>query len=206
VPGAPRLSRIAVGVVDELVLAETIRRLKPDYLSDADAYSRARSSLIRVQLTEEAVILHLRHEAASRQIGHLAGRVEAQDDHIEVSVPVLLKHRHNAMVIEAVDGPRAEGRIDKPLIRAVALARSWADRLARGEVGSISALADAEGYCSRYAARLLPLAWLAPDLTDAILNGRQPRGVSLGALMDNPLPPSWAEQRVLFERCGRKAK
>jgi DNA invertase Pin-like site-specific DNA recombinase len=205
VAGATRLSRIAVGVLDDLVMSETVQRLKPDWRVSDDAKSRVQSSLIQVQATEEAIILHLRHEAASAQVRHLAGRTELRQDWVEVTIPVVLKHRHNATIIESANGSSTDGRIDRPLVRAVALARSWADRLASGEVSSISALADAEGYCSRYAARLLPLAWLAPDLIEAILNGRQPRGVSLGVLTRAELPMAWPDQRALFKRCGRSA-
>ena len=205
VASAPRLSRIAMGVLDDLVMSETLQRLKPDWRLSDDAKSRVRSSLVQVQATEEAVILHLRHEAASTQVAHLAGRTEIRRDWVEATIPIALKHRHNATVIESADGKSTDARIDRPLLRAVALARSWADRLAKGEVSSISALADAEGYCSRYAARLLPLAWLAPDLTEAILDGRQPRGVSLGALTRGDLPMDWRDQRALFKHCGRSA-
>jgi len=48
----------------------------------------------------------------------------------------------------------------------------------------------------------MPLAWLAPDLVAAILEGRQPRAVSLGSLVKRPLPLDWDEQRRLFETVG----
>ena len=62
----------------------------------------------------------------------------------------------------------------------------------------LKALALAEGDCNHYAARLLPLAWLAPDLVEQILSGRQPRAVSLGALVSEPLPMDWDTQRQVL--------
>jgi len=50
--------------------------------------------------------------------------------------------------------------------------------------------------------KLLPLAYLARDLTEAILDGRQPQALSLGALTAKPLPIDWAEQRRLFAAIG----
>lgn len=41
---------------------------------------------------------------------------------------------------------------------------------------------------------LLPLAWLAPDITEAILEGRQPRGLTVKRLLAK-LPMDWEEQR-----------
>ena len=71
-----------------------------------------------------------------------------------------------------------------------------------GEVASIKALARREGLCNHYTSRMLPLAYLAPDLVEAILAGRQPRGVSLAALTAQPLPMAWLQQRALFARSG----
>ena len=65
---------------------------------------------------------------------------------------------------------------------------------------NIKALAMAEGLCEHYAAKLMPLAWLAPDLVELILDGRQPRVLSLGAITKQPLPMNWDEQRALFAR------
>jgi hypothetical protein len=96
------------------------------------------------------------------------------------------------------------------LLALVASGCALMSRRARGSmagtlpstVGSTKELARAEGYCEHYAAKLMPLAWLAPDLVEAILDGRQPRSLSLGALMRQPLPTDWAEQRSLFAAIG----
>jgi hypothetical protein len=46
-----------------------------------------------------------------------------------------------------------------------------------------------------YVCRLLPLTCLAPDIVEAILDGRQPKGLRLAEMLRNG-PPPWAEQRV----------
>lgn len=46
------------------------------------------------------------------------------------------------------------------------------------------------------------LAYLAPDLTEAVLLGAQPRSVSLAALTALPLPLDWSEQRRRFAAIG----
>ena len=119
-------------------------------------------------------------------------------------VSIELKHRQGAAVIEAPGAPGVAGRIDRALVRAIALARSWSIRLASGDAPSLKTLAMSEGYCDHYAARLLPLAWLAPDLVELILQGRQPAAISLGALTRRPLPVSWEDQRQLFRGLGGK--
>ena len=74
-----------------------------------------------------------------------------------------------------------------------------------GAASSLKELATSEGYCDHYAARLLPLAWLAPDLVETILEGRQPIAMSLGALTKEQLPTDWSEQRRLYAGVGRRA-
>ncbi len=202
-PSSLRMSRISLGVLDAFILTEVPKRLPIDYRSVDPAEARIQAALMRVQLTDEAITLQLRHEAASTAIHDLPGRVTITDTAVEISIPISLKHRQGAFIIDPPGAAIAAGRIDRALVRAVALAKSWSERLASGDASSIQKLAEAEGYCARYAARLLPLAWLAPDLVEAILAGRQPQALSLGALTRQPLPVIWDDQRVLFDRIGR---
>ncbi len=51
---------------------------------------------------------------------------------------------------------------------------------------------------SPYHRRLVLLAFLAPDLQRAFLDGRQPQGMNLAALMASDLPLSWSGQRRMF--------
>ncbi len=89
--------------------------------------------------------------------------------------------------------------VDRALLRAVSLSRRWAQRLATGEIRSIQALADQQGLCPIYTGQLLPLAYLAPELVAQIVEGRQPRRLTLAALLDEPLPLDFAGQRALFK-------
>jgi hypothetical protein len=84
----------------------------------------------------------------------------------------------------------------------VVLARTWARRLEDGDLDSIKTLAAANGLCPAYTARLLPLAYLAPDLTEMIIEGRQAPAISLAVIIANPLPTGWQAQRRLFEQLG----
>lgn len=45
-----------------------------------------------------------------------------------------------------------------------------------------------------HACWLLQYACLAPDIVEAILDGRQPKGLKLGEVLRN-VPMSWCEQR-----------
>jgi hypothetical protein len=55
-------------------------------------------------------------------------------------------------------------------------AHRWRRQIESGQANSITDLAQQEGVTDAYVRRLLPLTCLAPDLLEAILNGRQRRG------------------------------
>ena len=52
-----------------------------------------------------------------------------------------------------------------------------------------------------YVCRLLPLTGLAPDPVEAILDGRQPKGLRLAEMLGNG-PMLWEEQRRYWLRSG----
>ncbi|WP_135468378.1 hypothetical protein [Crenalkalicoccus roseus] len=87
-----------------------------------------------------------------------------------------------------------ERRQDITLIKAVARAFRWRRMLETGRFSTINELAAAEKINSSYVSRVLRLTLLAPDIVEAILNGRQPEGMTLPGLME-PFPVSWEEQR-----------
>jgi hypothetical protein len=74
-------------------------------------------------------------------------------------------------------------------------AHRWRRRIESGRAKSITDLAEQEGVTDAYVCRLLPLTCLAPDLVEAILDGRQPKGLRLAELLGSG-PLDWDEQRV----------
>jgi hypothetical protein len=85
-------------------------------------------------------------------------------------------------------------RTNPTLIKALARAHSWVARLLAGQASSIQAIAQTERLTKRYVARIIPLAFLAPDITEAILEGSQPQDLTLAKLCQR-LPLAWPEQR-----------
>jgi hypothetical protein len=95
----------------------------------------------------------------------------------------------------ATDKPRR----DAGLIALIADARRWARALAEGEVPSVQAITADEDQGKGAVSRVLPLAYLAPDIVEMILEGRQPPGLTAKRLRGMPeLPLDWAEQRRLL--------
>jgi hypothetical protein len=73
-------------------------------------------------------------------------------------------------------------------------AHRWRHRIESGRAKSITDLAEQEGVTDAYVCRLLPLTCLAPDIVEAILDGRQPKGLRLAELLGNA-PLTWTAQR-----------
>ena len=63
-------------------------------------------------------------------------------------------------------------------------------KLETGRYATINELAAAEKINSSYVSRLLRLTLLAPNVVEAILDGRQPAGMTLPGLME-PFPVEW---------------
>ena len=69
--------------------------------------------------------------------------------------------------------------------------------LESGEFATIAELAEREGIAFTYMARVLRLTLLAPDIVEAILDGKQGLEVTLKGLME-PFPSEWRSQMALL--------
>jgi site-specific DNA recombinase len=78
------------------------------------------------------------------------------------------------------------------LITALSRSRRWLDEMLKGSVKSIEEIANREDCGPRKVNMTLTLAFLAPEIVKAAIDGRLPRGVGISRLSD--LPPSWREQ------------
>jgi site-specific DNA recombinase len=86
------------------------------------------------------------------------------------------------------------------LLRIVARARDIQARLTQNTNLTVHDIAREERVTAAYVYTLLRLPWLAPDITTAIVNGRQPPRLNAKKLMrlTAHLPANWAEQRALL--------
>ena len=92
-------------------------------------------------------------------------------------------------------------KYDDTLIKAVIRAHDWQGRIESGLVASVAELALKEGIGENYVGKIIRLTELAPDITMAILNGRQPPSMTLSQMEDVPL--LWEEQRQAFGFAGQ---
>lgn len=85
------------------------------------------------------------------------------------------------------------------LLQAVVRAHAWIQRLTDGTYESIEALARASNIHSKIVRSSIRLAFLAPDITAAILAGEQPRNLSVGDFKKD-IPLAWAEQQKMISK------
>jgi hypothetical protein len=118
---------------------------------------------------------------------------------VTVRAPFAIRKRGGRKVIVTPDGAAAPPpearppRIDNALVKALARAFRWRRMLESGDYGSIADLARAEKIGRSYVSAMLGLTLLAPDIVEAILDGRQPLGVTLEALTTG-VPLVWGKQ------------
>lgn len=124
-----------------------------------------------------------------------------RDGHTEnlypVIIPIRLKRRGVEMRI-IVEGKTALPKSgDNKLIKLVANAHSWFDYLKSGNVLSVEEIAIKEKINPSDVSRYMPLAFLAPDIVEAILAGSQPVDLTVHKIKRLPaLPLSWEDQRI----------
>lgn len=127
--------------------------------------------------------------------------------------PAILGHEGAGVVIEIGEGvtslevgdhviplytPDAP-QPDQDLINLVADAKRWSVELLNGKSCTIRQIEDRERLRSGSVSRILPLAWLAPDISTAILEGSQPQHLTAKKLRILPeLPLEWQEQRKIL--------
>ncbi|MEI6159513.1 MAG: hypothetical protein WCP77_06755 [Roseococcus sp.] len=90
------------------------------------------------------------------------------------------------------------------MVKALARAFRWRRQMETGRSSTINELAAAEKINSSYVSRLLRLTLLAPDIVEAIPDGRQPEEMTLPGLME-PFPAKWSDHKGDF-LCGRSPK
>ena len=102
------------------------------------------------------------------------------------------------MLIAGTD-PFATAKPDARLVKLLIRARQFKATLLGSDGVPYAALATREGVSPTYYTRLDRLSYLAPDITEAILDGRQPRDLTADKLLAHSrLPLGWHEQRTVL--------
>ena len=152
----------------------------------------ARDVLRKIVAGAERVVLVLDGKAMRTALRIKEPDENPQPSEFTVSVPIKLTRlgRQECMVVGNDNG--TQPLVNKSMVLAVARAIQWDGQVRAG--ASMNMIAKKEGVSAGYVNRVMPLAFLAPDIVQAIYEGRQPLGLKVKALSAN-LPLDWVEQR-----------
>jgi hypothetical protein len=121
--------------------------------------------------------------------------VSADGETITVHIPLTFRKRGGRKLVVTPDGaewaPRP--RVDNAMVKALARAFRWRRMLDTGMHATLEDLAMAKGAAPSYVSRVLRLTLLAPELVEAILDGRQAAELQLDDLLEG-FPLEWGKQ------------
>jgi site-specific DNA recombinase len=151
----------------------------------------------RVDVRVDQVDIHLRPTGLSA-LFNTAVTPSLREETVILSVPARLRRAgmEIRMVVDRTD-PFAVVKPDPRLIKLLIRARRFNATLVQSEDVAFAALALREGVSRSYFTRVVRLSYLAPDITQAILDGRQPCDLTAVKLLAHSrLPLGWHDQRT----------
>ena len=112
---------------------------------------------------------------------------------VRVAFRVVKRGGRKEMILP--EGAAQSRRADSTLVKALARAFRWKRMLESGDFATIAELAEREGIAPSYMTRVFRLTLLAPDIIEAILEGKQGPAVTLARVLE-PFPLEWKAQKT----------
>jgi site-specific DNA recombinase len=202
---APRILDIlrcsSLGITE----TQHVAKVAQDYLASQEKVrNELRSIVTRIVVRQQKVELELSKKALLRSFltpqhsEEIAATLLASEDLITLEADAQLRRCGGEVRLLLADTEQNRARPVPSLVRAVARAHDWMDRILRGEIPNQRALAKQTGFDERYISRILPLAFLAPDLTESILEERQSPLLSLDTFR-GAIPAEWSKQQSALD-------
>src|SRR6202030_3508983 len=155
-------------------------RLRNDLGHDATCGSALVTIVERIELSPIRLRLIL---SAAALVTSSAEAVSPSEAVLIRDVPLRIKRRGVEMRL-VIEGPSASPTTPDPiLLKEIRRAHRCFAALVSGQVGSVAELATLEEISDRYVSSALPLAFLAPDIVEAIAAGRQPSDLTAHRLI-----------------------
>lgn len=199
--GAEEVFRVPAQAIEELVKDRIAAILDAD-VNELER-CRLRKVIGRVTVHKEFVELKIDHGVSGVHVTRLEGcgdQIVVNQKNVLIRIRVTLRRRDKRLVFLNSTGCEVigVGALDTVLLKGVSKAWRWRELLEENEVVSVRELSRREKCSEGYIRRILPLAFLAPDILESILDGTQPSSIDLKSIIANTIPLSWEAQRHQF--------
>jgi site-specific DNA recombinase len=214
---AAKLNRVPATEIEKLILSAVRKHLagEPNNNMEAEGpHSLNDKALIsayvaRVEVKQDHLAIQLsgKSERASEAQDHWPSAEQDVPDHRDPQVLVVPwkktpSKRPREIILPASTSSRPDPRPIRAesrakLVTAIARGRHWLDQLIAGTVTNVEQVAAREKCSIRQVNRTITLAFIAPTLVQAAVDGRLPRGIGVATVRD--FPAEWTRQ---YERLG----
>jgi len=202
------LNKLADGVTDPILIKRLIDQTS--WLSDqlqslpaGDKKILLRSIIKRIDLKTSTMTIIIHHQQIYIALGleddFRKSSCEPDAKTIQLDFPIQLKRRGVETRL-IVGGDTETPNYDPKLIQIIAQSHVWSQQLISGTAKSVRDIAVKEKLEAGEISRVLPLAFLGPDIVSAILNGNQPVDLTTDHLKRHAskLPASWQQQKQIL--------
>jgi site-specific DNA recombinase len=188
-----------VSVVQRKTIIENAANLARRWqaMSPSDKRAILRALIGRVNVRSEAVDIAIRPAMLpDHDSRRLPGKVEGPFQILSVPARLRRTGMETKLLIQGTLGAEPPRRTDRSLLRLVAQAQQFSTLVMNGNGRSMQDLAAEAGVSPSYFTRVVRLSFLAPEITKAILQGRQPSEFSAVKLLGaSRLARHWPDQR-----------
>jgi hypothetical protein len=131
-----------------------------------------------------------------RLVLSLASLFPTNDHPVTLTQDIPMRMKRRGVEMRMIIGDATPIRIDPVLVKTLARAQTWYADFVTGRVATLAEIAAQHGVDKGYVSRVVTLAFLAPDIVEDIVTGRQPADLTAQKLLrQTQLPLEWGEQR-----------
>jgi site-specific DNA recombinase len=188
--------KLVSGRIGEVLREDTRMKAalgKLGWNNERDRHRLLRIIIKRIDVAKGVVRVQLDPAAA---LADQAMGLQPEPKTIELSLD-LVKGAGGVEIAMGKQSGEISPRLNPALINGIARGYLWRNRLLGGQVGSVVEIARKARVNPRYVIRMMRMGFLAPDIVEAILEGRQTAAVTV-ELFRKPIPLDWSEQRLML--------
>jgi site-specific DNA recombinase len=194
-------SRIGAEDLERLVVEVLAQQLsRPELLSEtgSGSWSAATRTLVRDNI--ERIVVDGGKIEIVRKAAETSSASGETGDHgdtpkvYRAPLPAPQPRARKEIIVPGEPTPR---RVNHGLILAIARAKTWMQALRDGRYQDTAEIAQRFKLNDAHVRRLLRFGYLAPDIVEAIVEGRQPRALTVRRLLHG-IPCPWPDQRKVF--------